>query len=105
MSVQLTGQLINKYVQVSEGEWMKKELKKRLVYLFTGELSAIIVFIYLYFFYSVNPNNSYSLMYVFFILIFILLQGSFYWFIMWRNIKSIYKIFSFLFYFLNVFNK
>jgi len=84
---------------------MKKELKKRLVYLFTGELSAIIVFIYLYFFYSVNPNNSYSLMYVFFILIFILLQGSFYWFIKWRNIKSKRTISSYLYKFLNVLKK
>ncbi|MBD8005047.1 general stress protein [Bacillus norwichensis] len=64
-----------------------KGLEKRLVYLFTGEFFAVVVFTFVYIFYSVNPSNSYSLLYVFFILNFILLQGSFYWFIKWKRLK------------------
>ncbi|MBS4206552.1 general stress protein [Bacillus sp. FJAT-50079] len=64
-----------------------KELEKRLVYLFTGEFFSVIVFVFLYM-YSLHPNQHYSIQYVFLILIFILLQGSFYWFIKWRRLKT-----------------
>ncbi|WP_440602388.1 general stress protein [Bacillus sp. GB_SG_008] len=67
---------------------MNKSFKKRLVYLFTGELFAVITFIFLYFFYPLNPNGSYALIYVFFILNFVLLQGSFYWFVKWKRLKT-----------------
>lgn len=67
---------------------MNKSFKKRLVYLFTGELFAVITFIFLYFFYPLNPTGSYALIYVFFILNFVLLQGSFYWFVKWKRLKT-----------------
>lgn len=84
---------------------MKKDLEKRLVYLFTGEFFAIIAFNFVYFYHVVNQNNSYSLIYVFFILNFILLQGVFYWFVKWRSLKSKRIIFPNLHKFLYVLKK
>lgn len=84
---------------------MKKDLEKRLVYLFTGEFFAIIVFNFVYFYHAINPNNRYSLIYVFFILNFILLQGGFYWFVKWRSLKSKKIIFPNLHKFLDVLKK
>lgn len=84
---------------------MRKDLEKRLVYLFTGEFFAIIAFNFVYFFRSVNPNDSYSLIYVFVLLNFILLQGSFYWFVKWRHLNSKRVIFTYLYKLLNVLKK
>lgn len=84
---------------------MEKGLEKRLVSLFTGELAAIIAFNFVFFYLSLNPNNSYTLIYVFFILNFILLQGSFYWFVKWRRLKSKKVIFTSLQRFLIVFKR
>ena len=84
---------------------MEKGLEKRLVSLFTGELAAIIAFNFVFFYRSLNPNNSYTLIYVFFILNFILLQGSFYWFVKWRMLKSKKVIFTSLQKFLIVFKR
>ncbi len=63
------------------------DVKNRLVYLFTGEFFAVVVFTGMYFYYFPS-NQSYSLIYALFILNFILLQGSFYWFIRWRRLKN-----------------
>ncbi|WP_080873896.1 hypothetical protein [Oceanobacillus timonensis] len=64
-----------------------KSLEKRLGYLFTGEFFAVAVFSYIYFD-NFSLNQSYSLIYALFTLNFILLQGSFYWFIKWKRLKS-----------------
>lgn len=68
-----------------------KGLENRLVYLFSGELFSAAIFTFVYFFYF-SLSYSYSLLYVLFILIFILLQGSFYWFIKWKRFKTKSKI-------------
>ncbi|MBB4824969.1 signal transduction histidine kinase [Sporosarcina luteola] len=81
-----------------------KGLKNRLVYLFTGEFFAMVTFVLVYiYFYHFSSNHSYSLLYMIFVLNFILLQGSFYWFIKWKGLKNkrivvsnIYKFFSVL---------
>lgn len=64
-----------------------KDIENRLIYLFTGEFFAVVGFTSVYF-YNFSSNNSYSLVYVLFILNFILLQGSFFWLIKWRRLKS-----------------
>ncbi|MFD1412329.1 general stress protein [Oceanobacillus jeddahense] len=66
---------------------VNKDLEKRLVYLFTGEFFAVVVFSFIYF-NNFSLNQSYSLNYALFTLNFMLLQGSFYWFIKWRRLKS-----------------
>ncbi len=87
------------------GKKLKKDLEKRLVYLFTGEFFAIIVFNFVFFYHALNPNKSYSILYVFFILNFILLQGGFYWFVKWRSLKSKRMIFPNLHKILDVLKK
>lgn len=64
-----------------------KKLKNRLVYLFTGEFFAVVVFTFVYF-YKFSSNHSYSLMYALFVLNFILLQSSIYWFVKWQRLKN-----------------
>ena len=66
---------------------MKKDVNDRLVYLFTGEFFAAVVFTFIYFYYF-HLFFSYSLIYSLFILNFILLQASFYWFIRWKRLKD-----------------
>ncbi|MCE7792944.1 hypothetical protein K8O68_11005 [Salipaludibacillus sp. CUR1] len=66
----------------------RKSLNRRLVYLFTGELSAILVFTFLFFYFSFNTEQSYSLFLAFFILLFILLQASAYWLIKWKHLRT-----------------
>ncbi|SES27012.1 hypothetical protein [Salipaludibacillus aurantiacus] len=66
----------------------RKSLNGRLVYLFTGELSAILVFTFLFFSFSFNREESYSLFLAFFILLFILLQASIYWFMKWQHLRT-----------------
>lgn len=58
-----------------------------MIYLFTGEFAAAIIFtgIYIYYF---STHHSYPLIYVLFTLNFILLQGGFYWFIQWRRLAT-----------------
>lgn len=59
-----------------------KELEKRLIYLFTGELFAVTTFTFIYL-RELAASQSYALMYALGVLNFILLQSSFYWFIKW----------------------
>ena len=82
-----------------------RELEKRLVYLFTGEFFSVVTFNFIYFFYSVNPNDSLSLIFVFILLNIILLQGSFYWFVKWRSMKANKTFFPDLHKFLNILKK
>lgn len=77
-----------------------RELKNRLFYLFTGEFFAAVTFTIVYF-YHFSSNHSYALIYVLFVLNFILLQGSFYWFVNWKRLKdkkdvlpNLFKFFS-----------
>lgn len=63
-----------------------KELEKRLIYLFTGELFAVTTFTFIYL-RELAASQSYALMYALGVLNFILLQSSFYWFIKWCRWK------------------
>lgn len=65
-----------------------KELKNRLVYLFTGELFSVVVFTLVYLYYVDPFARSYSLIYVLVVLNLILLQGSFYWYLKWKCMKQ-----------------
>ena len=64
-----------------------KSLEKRLTYLFTGEIVAVATFTFVYC-YHFSSNHSYTLLYLLLILNFILLQGSLYWFVKWRKLKT-----------------
>jgi hypothetical protein len=63
---------------------MQRRVKKKLVSLYTGELFAVITFALIWILYillfewSVPYLTSYSTLYVFILLEFILLQGSYY---------------------------
>src|SRR5699024_1217516 len=48
---------------------------------------SVVIFTLLYFRYF-SVHTSYSLAYTLFVLNVILLQGSFYWFIKWKRVKS-----------------
>ena len=72
---------------------MRKELEKRLSYLYTGESIAIVGFIIVSFLLNkANPQlQLYSLTSFwvsFFLLEFLLVQGSTYWYSKWRRLKS-----------------
>ena len=72
---------------------MRKELEKRLSYLYTGESIAIVGFIIVSFLLNrANPQlQLYSLTSFwvsFFLLEFLLAQGSTYWYSKWRRLKS-----------------
>ena len=72
---------------------MRKELEKRLSYLYTGESIAIVGFIIVSFLLNkANPQlQLYSLTSFwvsFFLLEFLLVQGSIYWYSKWRRLKS-----------------
>lgn len=74
---------------------MKKTLEKRLKYLFSGELTSLIVFLFLsYLLNSVYPNlHLYSLgsfWISFFLLEFLLLQGTIYWHLKLKQLKKQY---------------
>ncbi|MBS4189988.1 hypothetical protein KHA94_07195 [Bacillus sp. FJAT-49705] len=70
---------------------MQKKVKKKLLSLFIGELSATVIFalvwiIYLKLFEWAEPYlTSFSSLYAFVLLEFILLQGSYYWFLKWKQ--------------------
>lgn len=72
---------------------MRKKLEKRLTYLFTGESTAIVSFLIVSFFLNkAYPQlQLYSLVSFwlsFFLLEFLLVQGSVYWYVKWRRLKS-----------------
>lgn len=71
---------------------MRAKLKKRLFYLYTGESCATVVFIFLS--YQLNINypelqlySLYSFWASFFLLEFLLLQGTVYWYSKWKRLK------------------
>ena len=72
---------------------MKKRIEKRLSYLYTGESMAVVSFIMV----SFLLNKTYpqlqlyslaSFWFSFFLLEFLLVQGSIYWYSKWRRLKS-----------------
>lgn len=72
---------------------MKKVLEKRLVYLYSGELSSIIVFIpvsYLlnYTFPNLRLYSLYSFWVSFFLLEFLLVQGTMYWYAKLKRLRD-----------------
>ncbi|MDQ0232027.1 general stress protein [Metabacillus malikii] len=71
---------------------MKTKLAKRLSYLYTGELTATIAFIFLsilvHFTYpSLHLYHLISFCVSFFFLEFLLIQGTFYWYTKWKRLK------------------
>ncbi|RID83630.1 hypothetical protein D1953_15090 [Peribacillus asahii] len=72
---------------------MQKKVQKKLFNLFTGELFATIMFavlwmMYLQLFKWTGPYlTSFSSLYAFALLEFILLQGSYYWFLKWKQVQ------------------
>ncbi|KKB36605.1 hypothetical protein [Bacillus thermotolerans] len=73
---------------------MKKKATKKLLHLWTGELTAAILFIFLWVLYArmFEWTEPYLLtlspLYAFVLLEFILLQGTLYWFLQWRKIRE-----------------
>jgi hypothetical protein len=72
---------------------MEKRVKKKLVSLYTGELFAVFTFALIWLLYiqlfewSVPYLTSYSSVYAFALLEFILLQGSYYWYLKLRQVQ------------------
>lgn len=75
-----------------ENKILKKHVEKRFLYLFTGESVALIGFIFV----SYLGNNKYpqfelyslpSFWISFFLLEFLLVQGSYYWFTKWKRFR------------------
>ncbi|WNF24676.1 hypothetical protein [Mesobacillus jeotgali] len=73
---------------------MQKRVKKKLVSLYTGELFAVFIFALMWVLYillfewSVPYLTSYSSLYAFILLEFILLQGSYYWYLKLKQIQN-----------------
>jgi hypothetical protein len=72
---------------------MKKELEKRLSYLYSGESLAVVGFIIVSFLFNkANPQlqlfSLFSFWASFFLLEFLLVQGIMYWYSKWRRLRS-----------------
>lgn len=73
---------------------MHKKVEKKLFNLFTGELTATILFVIVWILYLKTydwaPDYLAALptIYAFFLLEFILLQGTYYWFLKWKQVKQ-----------------
>ncbi|MFT4417005.1 hypothetical protein ACLM5H_24385 [Fredinandcohnia humi] len=73
---------------------MKSKVEKKLFYLMTGEFVASVLFAILWVVYiplfdwSAEYLTSFPPIYAFFVLEFILLQGSLYWYLKWKRIKK-----------------
>jgi hypothetical protein len=72
---------------------LKQKLVKRFSYLYTGELSAVIVFFFVSFamnkiFAYLRLYSLYSFWASFLLLEFILVQGSVYWYLKWKRLKE-----------------
>lgn len=71
---------------------MRQALEKRLSFLYSGELSAVVMFIFV----SIMVHRAYPELHLyshlsfwasFLLLEFLLIQGSFYWYSKWRRLK------------------
>jgi hypothetical protein len=72
---------------------MRRELEKRLSYLYTGESMAVVGFLIVSFLLNkaypqLQLYSLYSVWVSFFFLEFLLVQGSMYWYSKWRRLKS-----------------
>ncbi|EJS47917.1 hypothetical protein IC9_04553 [Bacillus toyonensis] len=72
---------------------MKRNLEKRLSYLYTGELFSVITFIFTsyllnYAYPTLHLYSLYSFWVSFLLLEFILLQGVIYWYVKWKRLKK-----------------
>ncbi|WP_163243323.1 general stress protein [Bacillus aquiflavi] len=72
---------------------MKEMLEKRLLYLYSGELSSIIVFVFVsYLFNYAYPNlqlySLYSFWLSFILLEWLLLQGTIYWYVKLKRLRN-----------------
>lgn len=68
---------------------IKNRIKKELVRLYTGEVVAVVVFWFCYFRFSKLETGTYlmkSMVYPLFVLGAILVQGAFYWWILYKRI-------------------
>ena len=72
---------------------MHKKMKKKFLSLWTGEFTATILFALVWmqylalFEWADSYLSSFSTLYAFALLEFILLQGSYYWFLKWKQLK------------------
>jgi len=69
---------------------MQKKVQKRLFHLYTGELAATVMFAFVWLYYLQRfewAALSFSTGYAFVLLEFILLQGSYYWFLKHQQVK------------------
>ena len=86
---------------------LHKKIKKELISLCTGELAAVISFWFCFFMFKkwlVDPKMMLQIMYPLMVLSFILIQGSIYWFVLFKrmsnpkflstNVVIIYRIFK-----------
>ncbi|MGW8428165.1 hypothetical protein ACWGJQ_22210 [Peribacillus simplex] len=73
---------------------MQKRVKRKLFHLYTGELMATVIFAVLWVSFLMQHDwtdsylTSFSSVYAFVLLEFILLQGSLYWFLKWKRAKE-----------------
>lgn len=73
---------------------MHKKVEKKLFNLCTGEFTATVMFIVVWLMYMQSFERferyltSYTSIYAFILLEFILLQGTYYWFLKWRQVKQ-----------------
>lgn len=73
--------------------YLRKKLLKRFSYLYTGELMSVVMFIVVFFLLNkVYPQlrlySIASFWISFFLLEFLLVQGSMYWYVKWRRLKK-----------------
>ncbi|KQU16878.1 general stress protein [Bacillus sp. Leaf13] len=72
---------------------MRRNIEKRLTYLYTGELFSIISFVFLsylinYVYPKLHLYSLYSFWISFLLLEFLLLQGTVYWYVKWKRLKK-----------------
>lgn len=73
---------------------MQKRVKRKLFHLYTGEFMATVIFAVLWVSFLMQHDwtdsylTSFSSVYAFILLEFILLQGSLYWFLKWKRAKE-----------------
>jgi hypothetical protein len=72
---------------------VKKKLEKRLAYLYSGELSSIIIFIFVsyllnYAYSNLQLYSLYSFWVSFILLEFLLLQGTIYWYTKFKRLRN-----------------
>ncbi|PEE43638.1 general stress protein [Bacillus pseudomycoides] len=72
---------------------MRRNIEKRLFYLYTGELFSIISFVFLsylinYVYPKLHLYSLYSFWISFLLLEFLLLQGTVYWYVKWKRLKK-----------------